>query len=219
MDPVGEIGVSVVDLLVIAKEPLPGRAKTRLIPPCSPGEAAGLAEAALADTLEAAAATPARRHLLVLDGKPGSWVPAGFDVVTQVEGDLAARLAGAFSHTDGPALLIGMDTPQLQPALLDPCMQALAGGAQALLGMAEDGGYWAIGLARPDPRVFGGIAMSRGDTGHRQAERLAELGLTVSELPRLRDVDTFADALEVAALVPDSRFGRAVAALEHPAAA
>ncbi|GAB2471058.1 hypothetical protein GCM10027162_78090 [Streptomyces incanus] len=68
-------------LLVIAKEPRPGRVKTRLTPPFTPGQAAELAEAALADTLHAVAATPAARRVLVLDGAPGPWLPPGFDVV------------------------------------------------------------------------------------------------------------------------------------------
>lgn len=62
---------SPVDLLVIAKEPRPGRVKTRLTPPFTPQEAAELAEAALADTLAAVAAAPAARRVLVLDGAPG----------------------------------------------------------------------------------------------------------------------------------------------------
>ncbi|MFC9290815.1 glycosyltransferase, partial [Streptomyces sp. NPDC057052] len=64
-------------LLVIAKEPLPGRVKTRLTPPFAPWEAAALAEAALADTLAAVAAAPAVRRRLVLDGAPGPWLPPG----------------------------------------------------------------------------------------------------------------------------------------------
>ncbi|MDG4866242.1 glycosyltransferase, partial [Streptomyces sp. T-3] len=67
-------------LLVIAKEPLPGRVKTRLTPPFTPVEAAELAEAALTDTLAVVRALPARRRILVLDGRPGPWLPPGFEV-------------------------------------------------------------------------------------------------------------------------------------------
>ena len=80
-------------LLVIAKQPVPGRVKTRLVPPCSHEQAASLAEAALADTLRAVLATPARRRVLVLDGEPGPWLPAGFDIAAQCEGPLDERLA------------------------------------------------------------------------------------------------------------------------------
>lgn len=98
-------------LLVIAKEPRPGRVKTRLTPPFTPREAATLAEATLVDTLRTVAATPARRRVLVLDGAPGPWLPPGFDVVPQCAGGLDERLAAAFAGCDGPALLIGMDHP------------------------------------------------------------------------------------------------------------
>lgn len=98
-------------LLVIAKEPRPGWVKTRLTPPFTASEAAALARAALADTLSAVAAAPASRRVLVLDGTPGPWLPPGFDVVPQCAGGLDERLAGAFAGCDGPALLIGMDTP------------------------------------------------------------------------------------------------------------
>ena len=106
-------------LVVIAKAPVAGRSKTRLTPPCTPEQAAGLAEAALADTLAAVAATPCDERVLVLDGDPGAWLPAGFEVIPQCEGGLGERLASAFSHHGGPTLLIGMDTPQVSPALLE----------------------------------------------------------------------------------------------------
>jgi Uncharacterized protein conserved in bacteria (DUF2064) len=105
-------------LLVIAKQPVPGRVKTRLVPPFTHEQAAALAEAALADTLHITLMAPARRRLLVLDGKPGAWLPHGFDIVPQCGGTLDERLADAFAAVHGPALLIGMDTPQITPDLL-----------------------------------------------------------------------------------------------------
>ena len=110
---------SATTLLVIAKQPVPGRVKTRLVPPCTHEQAAALAEAALADTLHTVLMAPARRRVLVLEGEPGPWLPAGFDVVPQCGGPLDERLAGAFAAVRGPALLIGMDTPQVTPGLLD----------------------------------------------------------------------------------------------------
>lgn len=99
-------------LLVIAKEPLPGRVKTRLTPPFSPAEAARLAEAALADTLHTVLALPAARRVVVLAGAPGPWLPPGIEVVEQGPGGLDERLAAAFGACTGPTLLIGMDTPR-----------------------------------------------------------------------------------------------------------
>jgi uncharacterized protein len=189
-------------LLVIAKQPRPGRVKTRLVPPCTPEQAAALAEAALADTLHTVLAAPARRRVLVLDGEPGPWLPPGFDIVPQCGGGLDERLAGAFAAVRGPALLIGMDTPQLTPGLLAVDWE----GADAWFGPAADGGFWALGLRVPDAALVRGVPMSTAETGTMMRARLLQAGLRVAELPRLRDVDTAADALAVALEVPLSRF-------------
>ncbi|WP_028798707.1 TIGR04282 family arsenosugar biosynthesis glycosyltransferase [Streptomyces sp. 142MFCol3.1] len=189
-------------LLVIAKEPRPGRVKTRLTPPFTPREAATLAEAALVDTLRAVAATPAARRVLVLDGAPGAWLPPGFDVVPQCAGGLDERLAAAFAGCTGPALLIGMDTPQVTPALLTVDFA----DCDAWFGPAEDGGFWALGLAAPDPALLRGVPMSTPTTGAVQRDRLTAAGLRVRDLPRLRDVDTAADVEAVAASAPAGRF-------------
>ncbi|MET8830507.1 DUF2064 domain-containing protein [Streptomyces sp. NPDC004610] len=200
-------------LVVIAKEPRPGRVKTRLTPRFTPAEAAVLAEAALADTLDAVAAAPASRRLLVLDGTPGRWLPPGFEVVAQCAGGLDARLADAFAHCAGPALLIGMDTPQVTPALLTVDFA----DCEAYFGPAEDGGFWALGLADPDPALLRGVPMSTPVTGKAQRERLTAAGLRVRELPWLRDVDTADDADAVAALAPHGRFAAALARLTRTA--
>ncbi|GHE95409.1 DUF2064 domain-containing protein [Streptomyces griseoluteus] len=202
-------------LLVIAKEPRPGRVKTRLTPPFTPVQAAALAEAALTDTLRAVAAAPARRRVLVLDGRPGPWLPAGFEVVPQCGGGLDERLADAFARCTGPTLLVGMDTPQITSDLLTLDFT----DCDARFGPAEDGGFWALGLARPEPGLLRGVPMSVPETGSVQRERLAAAGLRVRELPRLRDVDTAADARAVAALAPDTAFAARLAALTHSGAA
>jgi rSAM/selenodomain-associated transferase 1 len=201
-----------VALAVIAKRPRPGSSKTRLCPPCTPTEAADLAQAALDDTLAVMAAAPAGgRRVAVLDGEAGPWLPGGFGVVPQRDGDLAARLDGAFAALDGPAVVIAMDTPQVTPDLLADAADELARPeTDAVLGLTDDGGYWAIGLRHPDRRVFQGVPMSSPTTGATQLARLRELGLATTLLPRLRDVDTFDDALAVAGEAPESRFAAAV---------
>ncbi|MBK3570841.1 DUF2064 domain-containing protein [Streptomyces sp. MBT62] len=196
-------------LLVIAKEPRPGRVKTRLTPPFTPEEAAALAEASLVDTLHVLLTTPARRRVLVLDGTPGPWLPSGFDVVPQCGGGLDERLAAAFAGCDGPALLIGMDTPQVTPALLTVDFA----DCDAYFGPAEDGGFWALGLADPDPALLRGVPMSTPTTGAVQRARLTAAGLRVRDLPPLRDVDTAYDAELVAAEAPEGRFARELARL------
>src|SRR5215471_5075022 len=116
-------------VIVIAKEPVPGRVKTRLTPPFTPEDAASLATAALADTLAAVRTTPVIRHVLALDGAPGDWLPAGFDVVAQRGSGLDERLAAAFADThaslQAPMVLIGMDTPQVSQELLADAAESL----------------------------------------------------------------------------------------------
>ena len=205
-------------LLVIAKAPVPGKVKTRLCPPCTPQQAADLARAALRDTLAAAlAATHAGRRVVVLEGEPGSWLPEGFEVIPQHGDGLAERLGAAFADVGEPAFLVGMDTPQVTPAQLDAGLAALTDHDSAF-GTTPDGGYWGIGLRDPDPRVFEHVPMSTDHTGAFQLARLTELGLNPVILPPLTDVDTFHDALQVAAEAPSTRFAAAVAQLQAVAA-
>jgi uncharacterized protein len=202
--------VTASHVLVMAKAPRPGRVKTRLCPPLTEVEAAELAEAALSDTLEAVSRCGADRRLLALDGPPGPWLPSGFEVFPQRGDGLDERLAAAWDHADGPGLQIGMDTPQVTGALLDDSLGRLDGlCTTAVLGPATDGGWWAIGLRKPDASVFLGVPMSSPDTRRAQERRLRALGHDPVMLPPLRDVDTAADAAAVAALAPCSCFARA----------
>ena len=198
-------------LAVIAKAPVAGRVKTRLTPPCTPEQAAALAEAALRDTLDAVRATPAARRVVVLDGAPGPWLGAGFDVIAQRGAGLDERLAAAFDDVGGPTFLVGMDTPQVTPALLAAGLRALD-DAPASLGLSTDGGYWGIGFAAPDAAALIGVPMSVDDTGAAQRARLIERGLTPTELPLLTDVDDIATARLVAGQIPGSRFAAALRA-------
>ena len=204
-----QVPVLAVQVLVLAKEPVPGRVKTRLCPPLSHHGAAAVATAAIEDTLEVVRAVPVARRILVLDG---SYEAAGFEQRAQVEGPMDVRLAAAFDGADPalPTLLIGMDTPQLTVALLRQAVEALV-AHPAVLGLAPDGGWWALGLQRPDGALLRGVATSREDTGARQRERLVQAGLTPYALPQLRDVDDVHDARAAALLAPHGRFARALA--------
>jgi rSAM/selenodomain-associated transferase 1 len=198
-------------VVVIAKEPVPGRVKTRLTPPFTPADAALLAEAALADTLAAVAATPVTRRVLALDGTPGGWLPPGFEVIPQRSGGLDERLAAAFADTYAalplPMVLVGMDTPQITPGLLADAAEALTcGEADAVFGPATDGGFWLLGLRKPDRSLLAGVPMSRPDTGRHQLGRLTSAGLRVAMAPELTDVDTFREAELIAGTIPGSRF-------------
>ncbi|WP_370085254.1 DUF2064 domain-containing protein [Streptacidiphilus sp. MAP12-16] len=131
----------------------------------------------------------------------------------QSGGGLDVRLAAAFAAVagDAPALVVGMDTPQLTArTLAEPLAPAARSGVDAWFGPASDGGFWALGLARPRAelarRLLVGVPMSTSVTGAVLRERLDQAGLRVATLPMLTDVDTVAEAAEVAALAPDSLF-------------
>jgi rSAM/selenodomain-associated transferase 1 len=210
-----------VQVLVITKAPVPGRSKTRLSPPCTPEQAAGIAAAAVGDTLDAVRAAPAARRVVALDGPPGELELDDFTVVPQSDGDLGTRLAAAFADamTGGcvPTLLIGMDTPQVTAELLTRCADLLedSGPGTAVLGTAPDGGWWALGLHCAAPAaVLASVPMSREDTAVRTRAALEAAGLTVLDLPQLTDIDHFPDAMTVAAeCAPHSRTSRVVASV------
>ncbi len=202
-----------MNLLIVAKRPVPGRAKTRLLPAFGAAGSAALAAAALADTFDAARRSSATRVVVAFDGDPTGVVPTDFEVIPQCSGDLSARLARAWRAMTGPTLQVGMDTPQVTGDDLDQAFAALCEpGTDAVLGLADDGGWWAVGLRRPTTTLAGalftGIATSQADTGSRQLGRLRQLGLATTALPTRRDVDHPADVEAVAAEARDTRFGR-----------
>jgi uncharacterized protein len=218
-------------VLVLAKAPVPGQVKTRLCPPCTPAQAAGIAAACLADTLAAVRGCGTNRRVLALAGCPGphaGWPgphagrpgPGGLAVIPQRGAGLAERIAAAFTDADalGPStggiVQIGMDTPQVTPDLLDHCLATLsASTVDAVLGPAVDGGWWALGLRDPAAAALVAAApMSTPDTGRLTEQALREAGLRVALLPVLRDVDHWVDALAVAAATPGGRLAATVAA-------
>ena len=189
-----------IGVVVLAKVPRPGRSKTRLQSPCTPLEAAQLAGAALLDTVLAVEkASIDGRRVLALDEPVPSLARPGWHVLQQRGDGLDERLASAFEDVGGPALLVGMDTPQVTPGLLELAVSRLRlPDVDAVLGAARDGGYWAVGLRRHNPSVFLGVTMSAATTAIETRARLRAAGLRVADLPKMRDVDTIEDAWVVA---------------------
>lgn len=209
-------------LLLVAKAPVAGHAKTRLGAVIGYDAAADLAAAALLDTLEAAAAAFPGACFLALEGDLGmasrsaELVAAvvGWQVFDQAGTTFGERLAhahGVLADTGpGPVLQIGMDTPQVSGALLRQTAAGLTEGHDVVLGPAEDGGWWALGLA--DPRRAAAlvqVTMSAPTTYAETVQVLSSPGTDVRVGPILRDVDTAADAALVARLAPQTRFARA----------
>jgi glycosyltransferase A (GT-A) superfamily protein (DUF2064 family) len=201
----------VTSVIVLAKQPLPGRAKTRLTPPLTPAQAATVAAGALADTLAAAAATSAQARWLAFEGDAAEWLPSGWHLTVQPQGELDVRLVSAFSAVDPrqPAILVGMDTPQFQPAQLEAFEPE---HFDACLGLASDGGYWTIGFAEPRraAAAISGVPMSKDDTGALQLAQLRGVGMRVQLLDELSDFDTFEMACAIVSQVPGGSFARAM---------
>ena len=202
-------------LLVLAKAPVAGRAKTRLCPSATARGAARIAAAALLDTLDAALAVPDTTTMVawtgeLADAESRAELTRLLDKVTRFDqsgGSLGARIADAHARAaaraPGSAVLqIGMDTPQLDTAAMTEALAVLRAphGPDAVLGLAEDGGWWALGLRDPSAAaLIADVPTSREDTGERTLAALRAAGLTVRALARMRDVDTAEDALLVAA--------------------
>jgi len=213
-----------VTFVVLAKAPVPGQVKTRLTTAYSDHEAAALAGAALLDSLDAvgaAAAGVADRHLVCaltgdLDHAAASAALrsglAPFTVVEQRGNGLGERIAHA--HRDaagdfGATVQIGMDTPQASPAVLADVAARVVSedGPDAVVGLAEDGGWWLLALRRAgDARLVAPVPMSTPETGRMTQKALAAGGLRVEAAPVLSDVDEPQDVVRVAARCPASRF-------------
>jgi rSAM/selenodomain-associated transferase 1 len=211
-------------VLVVAKAPIAGLAKTRLAAAVGFRFAAQLAAAALLDTVDSAREVPKAVVACALTGsladaeRADELTEALRDCVVfpQRGSDFATRLANA--HADvarrfpgAPVVQVGMDTPQLRAPLLTAALSRLS-EADAVLGPAADGGWWALGLRNPaNAHVLRDVPMSQSDTGARTLSALQGTGLEVEILPVMSDVDTMDDAVTVAAQAPNSRFAQVMA--------
>ncbi|WP_072806259.1 TIGR04282 family arsenosugar biosynthesis glycosyltransferase [Rhodococcoides yunnanense] len=213
-----------VTALIVAKAPVPGLAKTRLAATLGDDTAADIAAAALLDTLDAVSAADFAVRAVALTGDLAdaargpeiSAKLASYTVFRQRGDGFAERLLHAHLDAAGaghPVFQIGMDTPQVTAELLESSASLLTDPGASVLGMAEDGGWWALGI--PDPelaRALLGVPMSTPDTGAKTRAALVDLGAHVSALPELRDVDHASDLAAVAAVCPPGSRFRAVAA-------
>ncbi|MBI5364292.1 MAG: TIGR04282 family arsenosugar biosynthesis glycosyltransferase [Planctomycetes bacterium] len=193
-------------IVVMAKAPLPGVAKTRLAAAPGVGRegAARLAEGLFLDTLATANAfaAAAGERELVLAFAPDAeraWFAAvapGARLVAQVDGTLSPRLVhateDAFARGASAVVVVGTDAPELVPEDLERAFELLA-RHPVVLGPSLDGGYWLVGLARPAPRLFEGIPWSTERVFALTLARAKELGLSVAELAPHFDVDAPTD--------------------------
>lgn len=192
---------------MLAKECIPGQVKTRLHPPLSLEAAADIAAACIDITATAVESFEWTRKILCFDGDSLPRDFDGWDVIEQARGGLDERIGAVFDVCSGPSVLIGMDSPHLDPLVLETVSRNWPEGCDAWFGPAVDGGFWALGLREPDGDVVRGVPMSRGDTGAIQYARLIDAGLATAILPSLRDIDTIDDLDAAARLLPGTVLG------------
>ena len=195
-----------VRIAILAKAPLAGFAKTRLIPALGARGAARLQRAFVRRTLQVA-------QQAGLGGGVQLWCApdadqrffralqrsAGVVCFTQPEGDLGARMQAA-TAAPGPVLLVGTDCPALTVQHLQAAADALRQGADAVFIPVEDGGYVLVGLQQPQTAVFHGIDWSTERVMAQTRQRASALGLALCELAPLWDVDTPDDLARLATL-------------------
>lgn len=202
-------------LLAIAKQPTPGRTKTRLTPPLSRMAAAELYEAFLCDTLDlirtVAGTLPVVLYLPDTAHAYFHSLAPDCLLLAQEGNDLGARLDNAFTHcltqrAAGKAVIMDTDSPTLPASYLAQAF-ALLDTADVVLGPCDDGGYYLIGLTRPAPRLLRNVIMSTPHVVRETLALAAAEGLQTALLPGWYDVDTVAElerlVLDVAQLPPD----------------
>jgi rSAM/selenodomain-associated transferase 1 len=184
-------------VVVFGREPIPGAVKTRLAASVGDEAAAAIYRELLAHTLRVATAVGADIVLSVAE-PPGRGLRPPTDVAVEIQaaGDLGHRLAVAverrFAEGYGRVVVIGSDCPELEPRHLEAALEGLA-AHPVVVGPAEDGGYWLIGLCAPVPGLFADLPWSTADVLELTRGRLRELDLSWLELDTLHDLDTEAD--------------------------
>ena len=200
---------SPVTIAVLAKAPIPGQCKTRLIPAIGAHAAAALQERLTARTL--ATAFAADTGPVTLWCEPDYMHPTFLAFVgqrritlkTQPRRDLGARMLAAIADAGGPTLVIGTDCPALTELHLRSAADALRGGSDVVLIPAEDGGYVLIGVRAPYPKIFAGIDWGKPTVLADTLARIIDQRLVLTQRPPLWDVDTEADLARMEREIPE----------------
>lgn len=208
-------------LAVMAKAPIAGTVKTRLVPPFTPAQAADFCRALLLDQLEHlkeltvadvyVAFAPSNARALMR-----SMMPPEFRCFSQRGVDLGARMSKIFDHLLGNdyrnIVLIGSDAPALPLSYLERAFEILAApGKRVVLGPSRDGGYYLVGMNRRTPEIFQGMTWSHAQVLAQTLTTLAALGIDRELLPVWFDIDTVDDLRRLQSCLD----ARARESLEH----
>lgn len=197
-------------ILLFAKAPRPGACKTRLARRCGDRRAAGLYRAMLEHALSRASQlAPARVHLCCAPDTRDPFLARiarryGAARVSQSGGDLGRRMHAAIRFglvRYSSVVLMGSDQPQLDDDWYAEATGALSTPGHAWLAPTLDGGYWAIGLTRAEPRVFRGPTWSSAHVARQTMQRLHRCGYAVRCHPARRDVDDWQDWCKLPAAI------------------
>jgi len=204
-----------IHLIVMAKAPVPGFAKTRLVPPLTPEQAASLAEAMLCDMLTRPW-TGFERYLCI-SGESHHFEAAvrdGWKLSKQADGDLGARLeaasSAAFAAGARAVAFLGTDAPDLPDAFMEDLKEALAGGADVVLGPATDGGYYTLATAAHHSVLFRDMPWSQPELFDATVAAASAAGLRTHMLPPWSDIDEVEDLARF-----ELRFSESVLAGAH----
>ena len=203
-----------IHLIVMAKAPVAGFAKTRLVPPLSHAQAAGLADAMLCDMLDRP--WPGVVRCLCTSGESDRFVAAaaaGWRCSKQAEGDLGRRLdaasRAAFADGATAVVFLGTDAPDLPAACFAALLEALDAGFDVVLGPATDGGYYTIATRSHEAALFADMPWSQPSLCEETVACVQRLGLRLHLLPAWSDLDEVSDlrallrrAEEAAAVAP-----------------
>lgn len=185
--------------MIMSRYPIAGQTKTRLIPRLGPEGAAQLQRAMTEHTLATVARLQQSRRVggaIAFTGadlpQMQAWLGQAWDYWPQGEGDLGDRMARAFARSFAAGatrtVMIGIDCPDLTPALLATAFNQLA-TTPVIFGPATDGGYYLIGLAQPYPDLFQGIAWGTDQVLAQSRQILNAAAIPFAVLPTLTDVD------------------------------
>lgn len=198
-----------VTVAIMAKAPVAGLAKTRLIPSIGAHAAAVLQERLTERTVATARAADLGPVVVWCAPDPGHplfrelCVGQHVTLRRQPEGDLGARMLAAIAANEHPTLVIGCDCPAFTPAHLRAAADALHDGNDVVLIPAEDGGYVLIGARAAHPGLFDGMTWGTASVLSDTRARIAALGLSHAELPTLWDVDTEDDLARLEREMPE----------------
>jgi uncharacterized protein len=198
-------------VVVMAKAPVVGAVKTRLLPALAAEEATNLYHCFLLDTLDLVRGIAAAPVLAYAPAEAHAWFAAlcaDFALMPQTGVDLGARMAAVFANLFAqgtrPVVLLGADAPTLPADLIKEALATLdADASDVVLVPVADGGYCLIGLAAPQPALFSGMPWSTADVLARTLDRASALGLRAATLAPWWDVDTPDDLRRLASAAPE----------------